>query len=95
MDNNMDCEIANFRDDSKLIRRVCLIIYFCLTFVFVLVLQPASFDVIMAARAFVKMVEYKLLQLRNDHNNKILRSECRKVCVPFILYSSCYLNFKK
>ena len=43
------------------------------------VTQPPAFEVLMAARGFVKIVEYHLLQYRKNHSNKVLRNDCRKV----------------
>ena len=41
--------------------------------------QPASLDVIMAAGAYVKVVEYKLLLFRKEHTSKTRQHSCEKV----------------
>ena len=50
------------------------------------VTQPPAFEVVMAARGYVKTVEYHLLLYRKNHSNKVLRNDCRKVSNCLFLF---------
>ncbi|CAB4030464.1 Hypothetical predicted protein [Paramuricea clavata] len=65
------------------------------------VTKPAGFEVVMAARGFVKIVEYHLLLFRKNHGNKVLRKDCREalkqlsqICNRFVVLKPRYYHLK-
>ncbi|XP_028409625.1 adenylate cyclase type 10-like [Dendronephthya gigantea] len=56
--------------------------------------QPAEFEVVIAARGFVKVAEYHLLWFRKNYEDKTLRGICKKVLKQLSLMCSRFLVLK-